>query len=134
MGPAAALDTLKAPSTVLTDSSDPPAISNGVRQDFILLLKDRLQLEPREQRRGDPFNNARSTLIFMVSVAKIVELIGTSDKGWEDAAQLAVREARKTIRGISGIEVVDMTAKVDDKTGRIVKYRTCVKISFGVDN
>jgi flavin-binding protein dodecin len=70
----------------------------------------------------------------MASVAKIVELIGTSDEGWEDAAQKAVKEARRTIRGISGIEVVDMTAKVDDKTGKIIRYRTCVKISFGVDN
>ncbi len=69
----------------------------------------------------------------MGSVAKIVEIIGTSDKGWEDAAQMAVKEARKTIRGISGIEVVDMTAKVDDKSGQIVKYRTCIKISFGIE-
>lgn len=70
----------------------------------------------------------------MASVAKILELIGTSEEGWEDAAQAAVKEARKTIHGISGIEVVDMTAKVDAKTGKIMKYRTTVKIAFGVDN
>jgi flavin-binding protein dodecin len=70
----------------------------------------------------------------MTSVAKIVELIGTSDKGWEDAAQEAVKEARKTIRGISGIEIIDMTAKVDRETGKIVKYRATVKIAFGVDD
>ena len=70
----------------------------------------------------------------MASVAKIVELIGTSDDGWEAAAQAAVKEARKTIHGISGIEVVDMTAKVDTKSGKIVQYRATVKIAFGVDN
>lgn len=70
----------------------------------------------------------------MASVAKIVELIGTSDEGWEAAAQAAVEEARKTIHGISGIEVVDMTAKVDTKSGKIIKYRATVKIAFGVDN
>lgn len=69
----------------------------------------------------------------MALVAKVVELIGTSGEGWEDAAQAAVKEARKTIHGISGVEVVDMTAKVDVKTGKIIQYRATVKIAFGVD-
>ena len=54
-----------------------------------------------------------------MSVAKIVELVGTSEKGWENAAQTAVKEATKTIRGIHGIEVKDITAKIDSKTGKI---------------
>ena len=70
----------------------------------------------------------------MASVAKVLELIGASDRGWEAAAQVAVKEALKTIHGISGIEVVDMTAKVDMKTGNITQYRTTVKIAFGVDD
>ncbi|HKX81417.1 MAG TPA: dodecin family protein [Nitrososphaera sp.] len=70
----------------------------------------------------------------MASVAKILELIGTSDEGWEAAAQAAVEEALKTIHGISGVEVIDMTAKVNMKTGKIEKYRTTVKIAFGVDD
>lgn len=65
-------------------------------------------------------------------VAKIIEIIGSSDKGWEDAAQVAVDEAKKTIHGIHGIEVVDMTARVDS-SGKITNYRACVKISFAVD-
>jgi hypothetical protein len=69
----------------------------------------------------------------MVSVAKIIELIGTSDKSWEDAAQVAIKEAKKTLHGIHGIEVRDMTAKVDSESGKITSYRTCVKVSFGVD-
>ena len=59
----------------------------------------------------------------MMSVAKIVELVGSSDKGWEDAAQAAVSEAMKTLRGVRGIEVVDQTAQIDSKTGKITKYR-----------
>lgn len=39
-----------------------------------------------------------------MSVAKIVELVGSSNKSWEDAAQVAVNEAIKTIHGIRGIE------------------------------
>ena len=69
-----------------------------------------------------------------MSVAKIVEIVGNSDKGWEDAAQVAVMEAMKTLRGIRGIEVVDQTAQVDSKTGNITKYRTCVKLSFGLEH
>lgn len=70
----------------------------------------------------------------VASVAKIVEIIGTSEKGWQDAAQVAVNEAMKTIHGIHGIEVVDQTAQVDAKTGKITKYKTCIKVSFGVEH
>ena len=66
-------------------------------------------------------------------VAKIIEIIGTSDKGWEDAAQVAVDEAKKTLHGIHGIEVLDMTASVDPSSGKITSFKTCVKVSFAVD-
>jgi dodecin len=70
----------------------------------------------------------------MTSVAKIVEIVGSSNKGWEDAVQVAVSEAKKTIHGIHGIEIKDMTAKVDPNDGRITEYRTSVKLSFGVEH
>jgi dodecin len=65
-------------------------------------------------------------------VAKIVEIVRTSDKSWEDAALVAIEEARKTIRGIRGIKIKDMTARVNPNTGRLVEYRTSVNLSFGV--
>lgn len=65
-------------------------------------------------------------------VAKIVKLIGRSDESWEAAAQVAIEEARKTIHGIHGIKIKEMTAKVDPETGRLVEYRTCIDLSFGV--
>ena len=70
----------------------------------------------------------------MTHVAKIVEIIGSSDKGWEEAAQVALDEAKKTIHGITGLEVTDMTAKVDPNSGKISQYRAAVKISFGVEH
>jgi dodecin len=70
----------------------------------------------------------------MTHVAKIIEIVGSSDKGWEDAAQAAINEARKTIHGITGLEVTDMTAKVDPGTGNIAQYRATVKIAFGVEH
>ncbi len=67
------------------------------------------------------------------SVAKIIEIIGTSDKGWKSAAEDAVDMATKTLHGIHGIEVSDMTATVDPASGNITNYRICVKVSFGLD-
>ena len=70
----------------------------------------------------------------MSHVADVVELIGSSKKGWEDAAQVALDEAKKTIHGITGIEVTDVTAKVDPNSGKISEYRACIKLSFGVEH
>lgn len=69
----------------------------------------------------------------MARIAKVVEIVGSSDKGWQDAAQAALDEAKKTIHGITGVEVGDMTAKVDPNSGNITEYHTAVKIAFGVE-
>jgi flavin-binding protein dodecin len=70
----------------------------------------------------------------MTDVAKVIELVGSSDKSWQDAAQAALNEAKKTIHGITGVEVGDMTAKVDPNSGNITEYHTAVKIAFGVEH
>ena len=70
----------------------------------------------------------------MTHVAKIIEIVGSSNKGWEDAAQVALTEATKTIHGITGIELTDMTARVDPNTGKITEYHSTVKIAFGVEH
>ncbi|MGA9170000.1 MAG: dodecin family protein [Nitrososphaeraceae archaeon] len=70
----------------------------------------------------------------MTQIAKVVEIIGGSDKGWTEAAQAALDEAKKTIRGITGLEVNDITAKVDPSTGRITEYRVGVKLAFKVEH
>jgi dodecin len=70
----------------------------------------------------------------MTDIAKVVEIIGSSDKSWQDAAQSALEEAKKTIREITGVEVGDMTAKVDPNSGNITEYHTTVKIAFGVEH
>ena len=67
----------------------------------------------------------------MTHVAKIIEIIGSSEKGWSEAAQATLNEAKKTIKGITGLEVEDITAKVDPNTGNITQYRVSVKIAFG---
>ena len=66
----------------------------------------------------------------MAHVAKVIEIVGSSDKGWEDAANEAIKTASETINGISGVEVEHMTGTVTD--GKISKYKTTVKIAFAV--
>jgi dodecin len=51
-------------------------------------------------------------------VASIIEVIGISRKGWQDAAQTAINEAKKTVRGINRIKIQDMTADIDE-SGKI---------------
>jgi hypothetical protein len=66
------------------------------------------------------------------SVAKVIELVGSSDKGWSEAADTAVQTASKSIKNITGLEVVSMTAGVTN--GNIVTYKSTVKVAFGVED
>jgi flavin-binding protein dodecin len=66
-----------------------------------------------------------------MSVAKVVELIGSSPDGWEAAAANAVEAAAQTLRNIKGIDVTRWTAKVENN--KIVEYRAVVKIAFIVE-
>ena len=47
----------------------------------------------------------------MTHVAKVIQIIGSSQSGWEEAAQVAIDH------GIHGLEITDMTAKVNPHTG-----------------
>jgi len=63
-------------------------------------------------------------------VKKIIELVGGSPKGWDEAVANAVREAAKTVRNITSVRVVEYTAKVQGN--KIVEYRALVRIAFNV--
>lgn len=63
-------------------------------------------------------------------VVKVIEIIGTSEKGWEDAVKQAVRRTSQTVENITGVEVTAMTAKVTD--AKITEYRATTKIAFQV--
>jgi flavin-binding protein dodecin len=45
----------------------------------------------------------------------------------------ALDEAHNTIKGITGLEVNDITASVDPNSGKIKEYKVSVKIAFGVE-
>ena len=63
-----------------------------------------------------------------MSVVKVVELIGVSTLSWEDAAKEAIKGASKTIRNITGVQVIGATAQIED--GEIIEYRTTVNVAF----
>jgi flavin-binding protein dodecin len=67
----------------------------------------------------------------MADVAKVVTIIGSSPESFAKAADVAVQEAAKTLRGISGAQVVSMSAEVEGD--RISMYRTTVNIAFAIE-
>ncbi len=62
------------------------------------------------------------------SVYKIIELVGTSKKSWEEAARNAVETAAKTLKEIRIAEIEQLDMKIED--GKVVAYRARVKLSF----
>ncbi len=67
----------------------------------------------------------------MGRVFNTIDLTGVSAEGWSDAAQSALTEASKTIRGISKMEIIETRAVVEG--GTIVEYHTDVRIFFEVE-
>lgn len=62
------------------------------------------------------------------SIYKVIELIGSSEKSWEDAAKKAVERAAQTLEDLRIAEVTNMDMKIE--AGKVVAYRTKVKLSF----
>jgi hypothetical protein len=63
------------------------------------------------------------------SVYKVIELVGTSNKSWEDAAKAAVERAAKSLRDLRVAEVVQLDMQMDDK-GKVESYRAKINVSF----
>lgn len=61
---------------------------------------------------------------------KVIEVIGVSDESFDDAVKRAVAKAAESVKGITGVEVVNMNAKVKD--GDIIQYRVACKLAFAV--
>jgi flavin-binding protein dodecin len=62
------------------------------------------------------------------SVYKVIELIGSSDKSWEDAAKKVIEKASTSLEDLRIAEVSAMDMKIEE--GKVVAYRTKVKLSF----
>jgi flavin-binding protein dodecin len=66
-----------------------------------------------------------------MTTLKVIEVLSQSDKSWEDAAQSAVDDAAKSVRGIKSVYVKELEAVVENN--KISHYRINAKISFMVE-
>ncbi|NMM49525.1 dodecin family protein [Marinigracilibium pacificum] len=66
-----------------------------------------------------------------MGIVKVIEVIASSDKSFDDAAENAVKEAAKTIKNIKSIYIENMNGMV--KGDKIVSYGVNAKISFEID-
>lgn len=62
------------------------------------------------------------------STYKIIELVGTSEKSWEDAASTAVKTAGKTLKDLRVAEVTKLDVTIED--GVVKSYRARLSLSF----
>lgn len=67
-----------------------------------------------------------------MAIVKVIELIASSEKSFDDAVKQAVKEASKTIRNVDSVWVKDM--KVHVKDGKIKSYGVICKVSFRLDS
>ena len=63
-----------------------------------------------------------------MAVARVTEITASSPKGFDDAVQEGMARAAKTLRGITGLEVTSLKAKVDD--GKITEFRATMRVTF----
>lgn len=67
-----------------------------------------------------------------MSVLKVIEVLASSSKNWEDAASQAVAEASKSLRGIKSVNISNQSAVVEN--GKITEYRVNCKMTFEIEN
>ncbi len=63
-----------------------------------------------------------------MAVARITQVIGASPHSWEDAVRNALERANRTLRNITGIEVLKENAAIEN--GKIAEYRATVQVTF----
>ncbi len=65
------------------------------------------------------------------AVARVTKITAASTKSFQDAVDAGLKRAAKTLRGITGLEVIEQKAKVAN--GKIAEYRATVEITFILD-
>jgi flavin-binding protein dodecin len=66
-----------------------------------------------------------------MTILKVTDLISTSKKSWQDAVEMGIARASKTIRNIKGVDVLHWKAEIQND--KIVEYRTTMRIAFEVE-
>lgn len=66
-----------------------------------------------------------------MAVLKVIEILSSSEKSWEDATKKAVKQASKSLKNIRSVYVQEQSAAVKD--GEVLDFRVNVKITFEID-
>jgi hypothetical protein len=64
----------------------------------------------------------------MSSIYKVIEIIGGSEKSWEDAAKKAVELAAKSLKEVRVAEIKELDMRIEE--GKVVEYRAKLRVSF----
>ena len=67
----------------------------------------------------------------MATVAKVIELVAESTTSFDDAVKQGLMVAGQTIRGITGLDVKNMTCQVKDN--KITHYKVTMHVAFGIE-
>lgn len=68
----------------------------------------------------------------IITVYKSIQLVATSDKNWADAVRVAYDEAKKSLRGIRNIQIIESDVKVKEDQDKLI-YRVRVQINFQIE-
>jgi flavin-binding protein dodecin len=63
-----------------------------------------------------------------MAVARVTKITASSPRGWQDAVEQGLKRAAKTVRGITGLHVVEQKARIDK--GKITEYRVTMELTF----
>ncbi|MCL4477786.1 MAG: dodecin family protein [Deltaproteobacteria bacterium] len=63
-----------------------------------------------------------------MAVARVTQVVASSTKSWDDAVQEALKRANKTLRNLTGMEIVSQKAKIQN--GKIKEFRVTINITF----
>jgi dodecin len=67
-----------------------------------------------------------------MAVARVTKLTASSSKGFDDAVERAIKRAAKTLRGLTGLHVLEQKAKIEK--GKITEYRVTMEVTFVLED
>ena len=67
-----------------------------------------------------------------MAVARVTKLTASSSKGFDDAVERGIKRAAKTLRGLTGLHVVEQKAKIEK--GKITEYRVTMEVTFVLED
>jgi flavin-binding protein dodecin len=66
-----------------------------------------------------------------MAILKVIEVLSSSEKSWEDATKKAVKHAAKSLKNIRSVYVQDQSASIKDN--EVSEFRVNLKITFEIE-